>query len=193
MTDDSIVAVLAAIRGLGRRDVVAVALDGFSGSGKSTLASELAGALDSCVLEGDDFYCEMDEVERWALSAPEGVDRYFDWQRLRDEALVPLRTGHPAVYSPYDWVAGGGLSSQVVSVGPAPVIVVDGVYSSRPELSHLIDLAVFVQTTEQSRDERITSRNHGNDRWHSRWAAAEAYYFVDVRPPGTFDLVVRGE
>ena len=193
MPDGATAAVTGAIRGLAARDVVVVALDGFSGSGKSTLAHQLAEQLGGAVLEGDDFYRLMDDERRYGLSAVEGTGLYFDWERLRDEALAPLRTGLPAVYSPYDWGSGGGLSPQTVSVGPASIILVDGVYSSRPELTAFIDLAVFVDTTQRVRDERIASRNHGNDRWHTRWAAAEKFYFEHVRPPASFDLVVSGE
>ena len=193
MSDEAAAAVTGAIRGLVAQDVVVVALDGFSGSGKSTLAHRLAGQLGGAVLEGDDFYRVMEDERRYGLSAAEGTDQYFDWERLRDEALAPLRSGAAAVYSPYDWGSGGGLSPQTVSVGPASVILVDGVYSSRPELSPFVDLAVFVDTTQHVRDERIASRNHGNDRWHSRWAAAEKFYFENVRPRVSFDLVVSGE
>ena len=193
MTDSPLAVVVAAVRGLASRDVVAVALDGFSGAGKSTLAHELTEQLGGAVLEGDDFYRVMDDARRWGLQPAEGVDFYFDWERMRDEALTPLRSGLVATYLPYDWAAGGGLSPRCITVAPAPVVIVDGVYSSRPELSSLIDLAVFVETSRQARNERIRSRNHGNDRWHARWTAAENFYFQRVRPPDTFDLIVQGE
>ena len=193
MPDDSLAVVAGAIRGLAARDVVAVALDGFSGSGKSTLTHRLATQLGGAVLEGDDFYRVMDDRRRWDLGPSEGADLYFDWERLRDAALTPLRSGAAAIYSPYDWAAGGGLSARSVTVGPASVVFVDGVYSSRPELSALIDLAVLVDTSQHVRDARIASRKHGNDRWHSRWTAAEKYYFEQVRPRDSFNLVVQGE
>lgn len=69
----------------------------------------------------------------------------------------------------------------------------DGVYSSRPALTAFVDLAVFVDTTQCVRDESIASRNHGHDRWDSRWTAAEGSYFEHVRPRPSFDLVVSGD
>ena len=193
MVDDSLAVVVGAIRGLVVGDVVVVALDGFSGSGKSTLARRLVERLGGVVVEDDDFYRVMDDAVRWDLDPSAGVDLYFDWERLRDEALVPLRGGMAASYSPYDWSAGGGLCPRPVTVGPASVIVVDGVYSARPELSALVDVAVLVSTRQHVRDERVSHRDHGNDRWHSRWAAAEQHYFANVRPAESFDLVVDGE
>jgi len=193
MSEDSVEVIADAIRGFTRRDVVAVALDGFSGAGKSTLAHRLADQLDGAVIEGDDFYRVMDNSRRWALGPAEGVERYFDWERLRDEALTPMRSGRMATYSPFDWATGGGLSRHEVSVGPASVIIVEGVYSARPELAPVIDLAVLVDTSQRVRDQRIASRNHGHDRWHSRWTAAERYYFEHMRPRHSFDVVVPGE
>ena len=132
----------------------------------------------------------MPEDERWGLGAAEGVDRYFDWQRMRREALEPLRLGRAARYRPYDWVAGGGLVAAEVEVAPADVVIVDGVYSARPEFGDLIDLAVLVDTPAEERLRRLRARGHGNDRWWSRWSAAEDVYFASVR--ASFDLVVSG-
>jgi uridine kinase len=179
---------------LAKRGVVMVALDGFSGSGKTTLAHQLALDIGSAaIVTGDDFYRVMDEGQRWDLSPEEGMTLYFDWERLRDEALVPLGSGMPARYRPYDWQAGAGLDKRNVDVQPAAVIVVDGVYSARPELSCFVDLAVFVDTSLAVRQQRLAQRGHGNDHWNVRWDAAERHYFSRVRPPESFDLVVSGD
>ncbi|MFM6173306.1 MAG: (d)CMP kinase, partial [Sphaerospermopsis kisseleviana] len=77
---------------------VVVALDGRSGAGKSTLADAIAHDLGAALVHGDDFYRDMPDAERRALSAERGVDRFFDWERLRDEALIPLRARTAARY-----------------------------------------------------------------------------------------------
>ena len=89
---------------------VVVALDGRSGAGKSTLAAAIAHAVDAAVVTTDDFYRDMPDAERRGLSPTEGVDRYFDWERLREEALTTLARREPARYRRFDWVAGGGLT-----------------------------------------------------------------------------------
>lgn len=129
---------------------------------------------------------------RAALTPAEGVDQYFDWQGLRHEVLQPLRAGHAARYRPYDWLAGSGLGQQIIKVPPTPVIVVDGVYSARPELRNEIDLAVLVETPWSERHRRLIARGHGNDAWWPRWNAAEDLYFATIRPAHSFDLVVPG-
>lgn len=175
-----------------RSDVVVVALDGYSGSGKSTLAQRTAAAHGGIVVVGDDFYRVMRDTDRWALAPADGVALYFDWQRLRDEALAPLRAGDVAAFRPYNWAAGRGLHPAPVTIGPATLVVVDGAYSARPELAQFADLAVLVDTPEDVRAVRLAERGHGNDAWHSRWNAAETHYFRQIRPPASFNLVVPG-
>ena len=61
---------LARVRPVAGRAFV-VALDGPGGSGKSTLARELAAAYDgrAAVVEGDDFYADLDDDYRAGLDA----------------------------------------------------------------------------------------------------------------------------
>jgi uridine kinase len=69
-----------------------VAIDGPSAAGTSTLAGTVRRWLGASVVASDDVYRDLPERRRAALTPGEGVDQYFDWQRLRDEALRPLRS-----------------------------------------------------------------------------------------------------
>ena len=169
---------------------VIVAIDGRSGAGKSTLARSLAGPLSASVVVGDDFYADLDESLRWALLPAEGADRYFDWRRLRDQALLPLREGLVARYLPFDWVAGSGLAPSLVRVDSSDVVIVEGVYTARPQLREVVDVTVLLVADEQERRSRLARRAHGNERWLPRWEAAENHYFAALRPPESFDLVL---
>ncbi len=171
---------------------IVIAVDGPSAAGTSALAEVLATRLDASVVHVDDFYRDMPHEQRWALSPEEGLQQYFDWQRLRREALELLKMGQPARYRPYSWLPAGGLAVQPVTLAARPVIIIEGVYAARPELQDLIDLAVLVQTSRAERYRRLIARGHDNQQWWSRWDAAEALYFTRVRPAHTFDLVVPG-
>ena len=138
------------------------------------------------------FYRDMPEQRRRTLTAAQGINRYFDWQRLRREVLEPLRAGSTARYHPFDWRAGSGLADRIVEVAPTPIIVIDGVYTARPELRDVIDLAVLVDTPADERQRRLMARAHGNDDWWPRWNAAEALYFETICPRSSFDLIVPG-
>lgn len=175
---------------LADRSVAVVALDGFSAAGKSTLASALSKRLNGAVVHGDDFYRDIPEAERLELSPAAGVEAYFDWQRMRSEAVEPLRQGRPATFQRFDWESGSGLTGPV-TVDPQPVVIVEGVYSGRPALAPLVDLVVFVDTAEHEREQRRRLR-HDASEWERRWDAAEQHYFGVIRPVESFDLIVPG-
>jgi uridine kinase len=170
-----------------------IALDGPSAAGTSTVAAIVGQRLSASVVGGDDFYRDMPEEQRWALTATQGVERYFDWQRLRREVLEPLRAGRAARYRPFSWLPEGGLDDRLVTVDATPIVLLEGVYAGRPELRDLVDLAVLVETPPDERHRRIVARGHGNDVWWPRWGAAEDHYFTAIRPRESFDLVVSGE
>jgi len=178
-----------------------VAIDGPSGSGKSDLAALLARALDAVVVPSDDFYASDVTDADWAARGPaERVADVIDWRRLRAEALEPLRAGQTASWHPFDFERrrpDGTFprSASRVTLEPAAVVILDGAYSSRPELADLIDLSVFVDVAPAECHRRLVERDGEpyTDAWEQRWKAAEDYYFTAVRPPSSFDLVVVNE
>ena len=173
--------------------VTIVAVDGHSAAGKSTLARALAAEFDRVALiHGDDFYRVMDESARAALDPAQGADLYYDWQRLRDEVLTALRAGRPATFQRYDWDT-NQLSAGSVTIQPVPVVVVEGLFVSRPELGSLIDFSVLVTATEERRARRQRARADASSLWLQRWDAAERWYFHNTRPAETFDAVLPGQ
>ncbi|HET7077857.1 MAG TPA: hypothetical protein VFM49_10455 [Chloroflexia bacterium] len=177
----------------GRATPLLVALDGRSGTGKSTLAALLAARLGATVVEGDDFYPGGRDAEWDARSPADKAALVIDWRRMRAEALEPLLAGRPAAWHPFDFQAGEGLAAHTVTRDPAPVIVLDGVYSARPELADLVDLAILVEAADDSvRRQRLLAREGAPymAAWHRRWDAAEDYYFTHVRPRSSFDRVI---
>jgi uridine kinase len=176
-----------------------VAIDGGSGSGKSTLAAAVAAELDAVIVPSDDFFAaDITDAEWDAFSASERAANAIDWRRLRAEALEPLLAGRVATWQPFDFEAGTrpdgtyAMSAQVVTRRPASVIVLEGAYSGRPELADLIELDVLVDVPTEERHQRLASREEETfrDAWHARWDAAEDFYFAEVRPASSFDLVV---
>jgi uridine kinase len=169
---------------------VLVALDGHSCAGKSWLAPDVAAEVEGVVVDGDDFYAG-DPPSAWdARTVADGAERCIDWRRLRHEALEPLLARRAASWHPYDWDAGGGLVHAPTIRQPAAVVILDGVYSARAELADLVTLSVLVEAPAAIRRARMAQRDGGIDAWHERWDAAERQYLTQVRPPGSFDLVV---
>jgi para-aminobenzoate synthetase len=193
--------ILAAIRRrpAGRDRPLLVALDGGSGAGKSTLALMIAAELEAALVPGDDFYAAQIPDAQWDARTPEArAADAIDWRRLRAEALEPLLAGKPAKWHPFDFEAGPRpdgtypLRVDFVERQPAAVILLDGAYSTRPELADLIDLSVLVDVPVAVRHARLAAREAKQflEAWHARWDAAEEYYFTQVRPKSAFDLTV---
>jgi uridine kinase len=171
---------------------VLVALDGRSAAGKSTLAAEVAPLVGAGVIDGDDFYSGGSAAQWDAMSAAEKVDYCIDWRRQRP-VLEALSRGGAASWHPYDWEADdGSLARRPVTSGPAPVTILDGAYSARPELSDLFDLRVLYDAPAELRKRRLIQREGEDYRetWNARWDEAEEWYFSRVMPPEAFDLVI---
>jgi uridine kinase len=193
--------VIAATRQLLMREKVPVliALDGPSGSGKSSVARLVAAAMHATVVPADDFFAaEITDAEWEARTPSERAADAVDWRRLRREALDPLLEGVAARWHAFDFYAGVradgtyAMRTDFVERQPAPVIILDGAYSARPELADLIDLSVFVGAPPALREQRLARRETAEflRAWHARWDQAEEYYFSEVRPPETFDVAV---
>ena len=197
MAADAVIVEIRRRMGDGKRPFL-VALDGGSGAGKSTLALLIARSLKAAFVQSDDFYDARVSDAAWdACTAAQKVADVIDWRRLRTEALEPLLARKIARWHPFDFKRQRPdgtypLSATFVECQPAEVIVLDGAYSSRPELSDLIDLSVLVDVAAEVRHRRLDGREDADflAGWHRRWDEAEAYYFTRVRPPSSFDLIV---
>jgi hypothetical protein len=86
-----------------------------------------------------------------------------------------------------------GLAADPIVAQPAPIVLLDGAYSARPELADLVDLSILVTLPDAVRRARLRERE-GEDytsAWHAIWDEAEDYYFGTIRPPEAFDLVIE--
>ena len=165
-----------------------VAIDGRSGAGKSTLAASLAKDLGAPLIEGDDFFAGGVTVR---ADPPEVLAAgCIDW---RDEARVlkDLKAGRTARYAPFDWEAFDGSRAPEVSIEPTDIILLEGVYSARAELSDLIDFAILIETDPDERLRRLIAREGEIGPWEAQWHRAEDWYFAQDATPDRFDLVLK--
>ena len=178
---------------------VFVGLDGRSGAGKSTVAAAVADGLDVAVtvVAGDDFY-GGGSAATWDARGPAGnAAAVIDWHR-QAAVLTALRERGAAAWQPFDWESPAWdgdevpLAADVVRAVVAPVVLLEGVYSCRPQLAELLDLRVLLAVPRTLRRARLLQREgEAHDTaWDARWAAAEAHYFRHEMPPKHFDLVL---
>lgn len=190
-----------------RTSPLVVGLDGRSGAGKSTLAALVADRLGRdadgralvAVIEGDGFYAGG-SATWWDARAPaERAAHVIDWRRQRT-VLEHLRQNGAAAWHPFDWDADDWdadtvpLCGKALEVVVAPVVLLEGAYSCRPELHDVLDLRVLLDVPMDVRRRQLLEREGEAYRsdWEARWSAAEEHYFGAVMPPGRYDLVLRG-
>ena len=174
------------------RIVTLVGIDGPGGSGKSTLARHLRDGADGIkIVEGDDFYRPMPEADRVALSAREGYERNFDWERLREQVLAPLRSHNSARFQRYDWPSAS--LAEWHDVAAEGIVIVEGVYALRPQLRDFYDLTLFVDTPREERVRRMLDRNADDSERITRWMAAEDWYLDNIDPRSYASVAVRGQ
>ena len=143
--------------------VTIVAIDGHGASGKSTIADLLCSRTGASLVRTDDFFAARERhLVAGEPGEPGGADStparepvppiasFYDLRRLRAEALEPLRAGLEAVFRTFDWDL-GAVSSLKARVEPNGLVLVEGVCSATPELSDLVDRAIFVDTPEPER------------------------------------------
>ena len=176
-----------------------VGFDGRSGAGKSTLASQVAEETGAAVVPMDNFFAASILDAEWdRMTVEERWANVFEWQRIRSEAIVPLIAGRVARWRPFDFDTGPradgtyGMKTSTTEVEPASIIIIDGAYSSGPQLADLIDLTVLVETLDEERRARLGRREKAEflAQWHARWDAVEDFYFSHVRPRNSFGLIV---
>lgn len=167
-------------------DSLTVAIDGLCGSGKSTLGALLASVYDCNLFHADDFYLpkELRTPERYA--APGGN---VHWERIRSEILEPLKAGKTFSYRKFDCsVLDYG---ETVSVMPKALNILEGSYSTHPELIAAYDLKIFLKTPPEIQSQRILARNGpaAHAMFVQKWIPLENKYFETFPVEKQCDLV----
>lgn len=175
-----------------KQSTLLVGIDGCGGSGKSTLAEELTKlSWEITIVHMDDFYLPSDKrINGTGLEKPIGAD--FDWQRLKEQVLEPLTNNEMSKYQVYDWSSDKLGSWNIVSVGG--IAIIEGVYSTRKELTDFYDYRIFVDCPRNARLARGIKRDGeaARDIWEKNWMTAEDKYMNEHKPYERADLIVDG-
>ena len=165
-----------------------VAVDGRSGVGKSTFAAALAAAGSTvCIIEGDAFYAGGLRVR--TDTAEQRADACIDRPKLR-AVLENLKEGRSAAFRPFDWESfDGSMSPLAITLEPAEIVVVEGVYSAHPDLADLLTVKILLTASDAVRHQRLVQREGAIGPWERQWHEAEDWYFANVVKPSHFDLI----
>jgi uridine kinase len=174
-----------------------VAVDGPDGAGKTVLAGELVALVPGAVgVSLDDFH--HPRAHRHALGrTPETVwARSVDLAAVRRELLDPWRRGAGSPYRRrwHDLATDTLVDEPQERVPADGVLVVDGVFAQRPELTEAWDLVIYVHADDAVRVARMAVRDGGpDDPAHPdqrRYLDAQAIYRERCRPADRADVVV---
>ena len=113
-------------------------------------------------------------------------------QRLRNQVLEPLRAGRAARYQRYDWDADE--MGAWIDVPPHGITIVEGIYSSRAELSHFYDFVIWVDAPANLRLQRGIERDGeaARERWLKEWIPDEEAFIAQDDPVSRADIRVFG-
>jgi thymidylate kinase len=151
-----------------------VAIDGGSASGKSTLGAALAEALGAALIHMDDFFLPIPLRTPERFARPGGNVHY---ERFREEVLPKLRQASAFSYRRFDCSVMDFRGER--SVGTLPFRIVEGSYSTHPELGRYADIAVFSRVEPNEQMARILRRNGPEkaERFRREWIPLEETYF----------------
>jgi uridine kinase len=160
-----------------------IGIAGGSGSGKSTVTRQVLASIGpemTAVVFQDDYYCDQTQLSTDArrktnYDHPDA----FDWP-LMVQHVQALRRGESIEMPTYDFTL-DNRASQTITVKPAPVIVIEGLFALfDADLRHMMSLKVFVDTASDVRFIRRLQRDMA-ERGRSADSVIEQY-LQTVRP-----------
>jgi len=171
---------------------VLIAIDGGAGAGKTTFTRWFVDRIReqvtpvSIVLTDRIYRTVADRWQGPIEDMPIGYD--LDWERIRDQIILPLRAGKTARFQLYDWV--DDCLNEWVEIGPSGVTIVDGVFSLRNELVDYYDLRIWFSCPQEIRISRLLGRGDTPQAEIDYWMPIEEHYHTVHEPEKSADLVI---
>ena len=186
-----------------------IGIDGIDAAGKSTFAAGLAETLFRSgvpVLWAsiDDFPNPEDiRYSKGRLSPYGYYHDSFDYPVLISRLLGPLGSsddGANQLY-PYDFQADQGRINSALPTPEQAILLFDGIFLSRPELTSYWDLVIFLDITFEEclaralhRDSvRFGSAEIVRERYLKRYIPAQKLYLAQCQPKQRADAVINNE
>ncbi len=179
-----------------------IAVDGRDAAGKTILARELAEKLmarEIHVIESsiDGFHNPREVRYRRGRDSPEGyyLDS-FNYKLLTKQLLDPLKTGNLQLrVKAFDYTADEPVESPLIEVQPDVVLIFDGVFALRPELSDYWDYSIYLYIDEAESIRRGVARNPGDEdaamrRYKVRYIAGQRLYHSEADPVKHASIVI---
>ena len=170
---------------LARQDRVILAIDGCCTAGKTTLAEKIAAEFDCNVFHMDDFFLQPHQRTPRRYEEAGGN---VDYERFREEVLLPLEVGLPFSYRPFSCRTFA--LAEPVAVMPKALNIVEGTYSLHPHFGECYDLKVLLTVSPETQRSRILQRPaHLHQSFFDRWIPMERRYLEELDIASRCDFV----
>ena len=169
---------------------VIMAIEGGSASGKTTLASLLGEVYGATVLHMDDFFLRPEQRTPERLLE---VGGNLDRERFSEEVARPLIRGGGFSFRRFDCQRQA--LCEPTEVTPARLTVVEGAYSTHPEIPKYYDLTAFISISPELQRARIALRNTPviARRHIEEWIPKEEAYFSAFGVREACDILLHAE
>ena len=168
-------------------DRVIVAIDGNCTAGKTTLAGLLQAHYDCNVIHMDDFFLRPAQRTPERFAQPGGN---VDYERFREEVLLPLKAGGSFSYRPFD--CSSFTLAAPVDVSPKALTIIEGTYSHHPHFGKPYDLKIFLGVSPEIQRQRVLERPQFlHQRFFEAWIPMEEAYFRTFGIPEKADLIFK--
>lgn len=152
---------------------IIIAIEGNCTAGKTTLASALEKEYDCNVFHMDDFFLRPEQRTADRYAEPGGN---VDYERFREEVLIPLKQGRAFSYRPFSCKTFS--LSEAVDVTPKALNIIEGTYSLHPYFGDVYDLKVFLSIGPERQAQRVYQRpQRVHKRFFEEWIPMEKLYF----------------
>ncbi len=162
-------------------EVLIIAIDGRSGSGKSTLAEYLAEQFDANVFHMDDFFLREEQRTPERLAE---IGGNVDYERFREEVLIPLWYGDPVTYLPFNCKTMSLDKDKEIIIKPKRINIVEGSYSRHPYFGDPYQLRIFCDIDPENQMKNIGMRIGDDDprleKFKNLWIPMEDKYIKEM-------------
>jgi uridine kinase len=208
MARDALLAALAGhIAGIALPHPARVAIDGIDAAGKSTLADALVPLIvrrGRPVIRASVDGFQRPRALRYArgpLSSEGYFEDAFDYAALRSSLLEPLGPGGARRYrtQTFDYRRDEPVDAPAQAAPANAIVLVDGVFLQRPELTGCWDLVIFVDVPFDVSLARALERDLAalgsaevvRERYARRYLPAQRRYLAECRPRERADFIVE--
>ncbi len=189
----------------GREDgPLVVGVTGIDASGKSSMTTMLEQELTKLgravqVIRLDDFHRPRIDRYREGISEPEKYyEQSFDLERLSKEVLHPIRDEGELEMNLVclDVVEDTWSVDRHYSVNEDSIVLLDGVFLFRPELSHYVDLMIFLRVDEGVAIDRGLARDSSAlsedilRRYQTKYLPAQRTYLAAYPSERNADIII---